>query len=171
MGREIRRVPANWEHPRETNPNDKRGMGLHPMHGENFQKALAKWNHENDLWQKGQHERQLDKSLSNYGLAGYSEYAGDQPKQEDYVPYTEEEATHFQMYETITEGTPVTPVFATLQELEDYLVNVGEMAGTKYNEKYSREGAHAFCQSGWAPSMVYTPATGMISGVEASKIK
>jgi hypothetical protein len=170
MGREIRRVPANWEHPKETDGTN-RGGGYHPMRGENYEKAMREWFANHNAWLDGTHHCLVDKSTTREETPYFADWDGNPPDVADYVKYEQEECTHFQMYETVTEGTPVTPVFASLQELEDYLVNVGEMAGTRYNKKYSREGAHAFCHSGWAPSMVYTPATGMISRVEASKIK
>jgi hypothetical protein len=37
MGREIRRVPANWEHPK-----DERDGGYIPMYDDDFDAALAK---------------------------------------------------------------------------------------------------------------------------------
>ena len=38
----------------------------------------------------------------------------------------DKEATWFQAWETVTEGTPVTPPFATTDELVDYLVTRGD---------------------------------------------
>lgn len=167
MGREIRKVPAGWEHPKETDPHDRRGMGYHPMHEQNFEEALKEWNEENDLWQAGQHPEQLSGDAEKYELGSYSEYAGDQPKQVDYAPYKADDCTHFQMYETVTEGTPVTPVFATLQQLEDWLVEKGELYGTKYCERFTREEAHAFCQSRWVPSAVGIPGVGIVTGMHS----
>jgi hypothetical protein len=66
----------------------------------------------------------------------------------------DEDATWFQMYETVTEGTPCTPPFATKSELVDYLVSYGEMHGTEYERRYSRESAQAFVEDEWAPSMI-----------------
>jgi hypothetical protein len=168
MGREIRRVPANWQHPKGTMPY---GYDYLPMHDRNYDDALAEWNRNNELWIAGTHPSLVEGRTTLAETPTFADWDGEAPDPAYYRPYKDDECTHFQMYQTVSEGSPVTPVFATLQELEDYLVETGEMAGTKYNQKYSREGAHAFCQSGWAPSMVYSPATGIVSGVEASKFK
>lgn len=62
MGREIREVPENWQHP--TN-----GLGAYePMFAHSW---------------------------------------------------TKEEATCFQVYETVTEGTPLSPVFKSLDQVEE----------------------------------------------------
>lgn len=63
----------------------------------------------------------------------------------------------WQLWETTTEGSPVSPVFATADELVNWMVADG----------YSREGAEAFVKSGWAPSLVMTPGKGVQSGVDA----
>jgi hypothetical protein len=41
---------------------------------------------------------------------------------EEYTPnWAPEEMTHFQLYETVTEGTPQSPVMESLEELADWL--------------------------------------------------
>ena len=54
------------------------------------------------------------------------------------------------MYETVSEGTPVTPKFATKEELVEYLVT----RGTFYDGPWKRKVAEAFVKEEWAPSMV-----------------
>ncbi len=63
-----------------------------------------------------------------------------------------EEGVWFQVYETVSEGTPVTPPFATLEELSRYLYT----HGCKWDDKpWTRENAEAFCHEGASvPSMV-----------------
>ncbi len=51
----------------------------------------------------------------------------------------------WQMWETVSEGSPVSPVFATADALVDWLVNV---------RGYAWHAADAFVRSGWAPSFV-----------------
>lgn len=54
----------------------------------------------------------------------------------------------WQVWETVSEGSPITPVFATAEELVDHLVNVGA-----WNKTWSREAAESFVHgSGWAPT-------------------
>lgn len=68
----------------------------------------------------------------------------------NYTPVPEVDADTdgfgYSLYETVSEGTPVTPVFATAEELIDYLVNVG----TFWNEKYERRNAEALVGAGYS---------------------
>jgi hypothetical protein len=50
----------------------------------------------------------------------------------------------WQLWETVSEGSPISPVFATREEFVDWLVAEG----------YSRLAAENFAKDGWAPSMV-----------------
>lgn len=163
MGREIRRVPADWKHPKKQQPW---GYDYQPMHDENFETARNEWMSNNALWKSNKHPDQLSDPEGTKD-SSFAEWNGSKPTREMYRPYKDEECTHYQMYQTVSEGTPVTPVFANLLELEDYLVETGECAGTKYNRKYSREAAHAFCQSGWVPSAIGIPGKGIVDGVTA----
>jgi len=61
----------------------------------------------------------------------------------------------WQVWETVSEGSPITPVFATAAELIDHLVYVGA-----WRKRWSRDAAERFVNgSGWAP-------TGMVVGGE-----
>lgn len=146
MGREIRKVPAGWIHPKETDPNDKRGMGYHPMHSENYETVMDEWIKNHRLWLDGEHPDQLEGRVKKGEYKYWAEWADNPPPVNDYVHYKPEECTHFQAYENVTEGTPVTPVFASLQELEDWLVEKGELYGTRYCRRYDREDAANFCK-------------------------
>lgn len=54
----------------------------------------------------------------------------------------------WQLWEMVSEGSPITPVFATADELIDHLVNVGA-----WDKKWSRAAAEDFVRgSGWAPT-------------------
>lgn len=76
-----------------------------------------------------------------------------------------EEATWFQMYETVSEGTPVTPPFETREELVEYLVANGCFWDQKRRARglsgdwmrcspWTREEATKFVfGDGWMPSM------------------
>lgn len=150
MGREIRKVPKGWEHPTEESGDYK------PMRNEFYLDAMNEWWKNHELWLRKQHPDQLRENPPTYTFL--AEWDGDPPAVEYYraEKWTEEQACCFQMYETVTEGTPVSPVFDSLQELEDWLVTQG----------HSRGAAHAFCGSGWAPSAIFGPS-GMKSGVDA----
>lgn len=66
----------------------------------------------------------------------------------------------WQLWETVSEGSPISPVFATADELVWHIVIDGG---------YSEEGARAFVAAGWAPSFVMDSERGVMSGVEASR--
>lgn len=55
----------------------------------------------------------------------------------------------WQVWETVSEGSPITLVFETSELCADWLVSQG----------YSREGADAFVISGWVPSMISVGGT------------
>ena len=101
MSREIRKVPANWQHPK-----NERG-GFIPLY--------ADFPYDGGDIAEGLRDGWLDASEPNYGL--------------DVMPeWTAEEATHFMMYETCSEGTPISPAFATIEELAHYLADTGASA-------------------------------------------
>lgn len=141
MGREIRKVKKGWEHPKKDNGQ------YQPMYDEYYGDAIAEWFNEHNLWLAGNHPQQIEYPEYKTKYRFYADYGGDPPHMKYYrqEQWTEDEACCFQMYETVTEGTPVSPVFETLIELEDWIVT---------NLGYSRHAAHAFCESGYAPSMI-----------------
>lgn len=100
MGREVRMVPPNWEHPKNA----------------------------------------------------YGNYIGKSAPRKP-----KKNATWFQVYETVSEGTPVTPPFATKDELVDYLSTRGDFWDQDRGDgPWKRERAEAFVRSGFAPSLVVT---------------
>src|SRR3972149_2654391 len=131
MGREIRRVPPNWEHPqRERCPHYggieghksgpafsewSRGKCFQPMSDQDYESAAEEWKEGLLQWERGEHPDQ-ESSKTAMGCKEYWEYAGNPPDPEGYRPaaWTEEEATHYQVYETVSDGTPVSPVFGAL---------------------------------------------------------
>ena len=91
MCREVRKVPKDWIHPRGWIHDNKQYT---PLYNETYEKACEEY------------------SCTNYT-----------PKPEKYVTYDKYDdsiCTHFQLYETTSEGTPLSPVFETLEELIDY---------------------------------------------------
>jgi hypothetical protein len=160
MGREIRRVPKDWKHPENQ-----------PLFDSSYRVALAEWREKKRIFDAigpaveirhmPSSEPDPDKLVEFEGKTyltfpenkddTFEEWHGGPPAEEYYRPdWTDEERTHYQIYETVSEGSPISPVFATLKECENFLVEVGDHWGGKY----TREQARAFCQRGWAPSMV-----------------
>lgn len=154
MGREIRMVPPNWQHPK-----DERGHAQ-PMHNSNIHDRFADWLENFDRIRRGEltdleRECYADPKEHPEGpLLAWLNDEGYIPDPKYFVPWKPEEATWFQMWETVSEGTPVTPAFATKAELVDWLVEKGESYGTRYCKRHSREAAQAFVDDGWVPSMI-----------------
>lgn len=71
----------------------------------------------------------------------------------------------YQLWETVSEGSPISPVFATPEELADWLVTPGN--GSEVDRKTTREGWLSFIRGpGWAPSLVMVGGR-VMTGVEA----
>jgi len=158
MGREVLRVPADWEHPRyteETAPRPDRVGDYRPIHmNRDFDSEADEWERDLNLWRSGE-----DPKRAEHKDQRFWEWHGAPPDRDYYRSraWTDDEATHFQVYETVSEGTPVTPHFATEAELVDYLVANGDFWDQKRRKSgpgWSRKAAESFVKGGWAPSMV-----------------
>ena len=146
MGREIRRVPPNWEHPKNDDGEYK------SMHDEEFDPALEAWLEGYRLWKAGEHPEQKDEYWRD---RNYWDWDGPPPDPENYRPAFNAEPTWFQVYQTVSEGSPVTPPFATKEELVDYLVENGDFWDQKRGHGgWQRKIAEEFVKREWAPSMV-----------------
>lgn len=164
MGREIRRVPPNWQHPMQRCPHSpwaggcdesKRNNGqcYIPLYDRSYKEEADEWMKNCALWAEGKHEDQQDRSIAVYPY--YWDWAGSPPNEDAYRPEWTEEPTWFQVYETVSEGTPVTPAFATQQELIEYLVEHGDFWNQLRHEGgWERASAEAFVGEGFAPSLI-----------------
>ena len=94
LNREIRKVPANWQH-----PQDERGNPI-PL--------FKTFNYTKEEIEEGLRDGWLTNTPPNYGCDVMPEWA-------------EEEKTHIQFYETVTEGTPLSPVMDTPENLARWL--------------------------------------------------
>ncbi len=119
MSYEVRRVPWAWAHP-------KADGKYVPLYGRSFSKDLARWTDHHDQWGRGfvmsmDSGCWIQKDLNDPKLT-FEQYYGAKPVEADYMPdWPEAERTHFQMYETITEGTPISPPMATEVDLSVWL--------------------------------------------------
>ena len=148
MGREIRRVKPGWVPPR-----DERGH-IHPHFDKSYREACEEWDEGYRAWEPRDDCR------------WFWEWEGGPPEDERcYRPeWSEDEMTGWCLYETVSEGTPVTPIFDDAEGLIRHLAEHGEDwsdGGMGY------ERARAFVESGgWAPSFVMTPERGVQGGVD-----
>lgn len=149
MGRELRRVTPDWDHPLDSAGRPR------PLYNGSYAEAAREYEAEAAAYVQGPDMP-----------ATYAEWDGDPPKPDDYMypgeapdPAT---LTHVQMYEDTSEGTPISPVFATIEELARWLADSGASAFGYMTATY--EEWLATCQRGWVPSAMVGPG-GMVSGV------
>lgn len=141
MGREVRKVRKDWQHPKNERGNYKPLFEGYAADSEEFMRL----------------------SQEN-GLREAIEYMGC-PDKENYMPdWSEEEATHLMMYETTSEGTPISPAFETAEELARWLTDNGASAFGSSTGTY--EGWLRVARGGYACSAVLD-SRGFRSGVDA----
>lgn len=166
MGREIRRVPPGWEHPRQEcqhspwrggcdDAKAHDGQCYHPMHDEDYDTASKRWLAECLAWDAGTHKDLTDDSTIKEQYPYYWDWNGNPPDKKYYRQAWDSEPTWYQVYETVSEGTPVTPAFATQAELIDYLVSHGDYWDQARGDGgWQRAHAEAFVGRGWASSLM-----------------
>lgn len=167
MGREVRRVPATWEHPKYPEGHQFAGRYV-PLFDGGYEDGAAEWDEGYAKWQSG-----FKRSYSHEGKwvarepednMRFTEWSGERPSPDDYMPSWPEAArTHLMMYETTSEGTPISPAFATAEELAHWLANTGASSFADMTATYE-QWLHV-AKGGFAPSMVISDGR-MMSGVE-----
>lgn len=162
MGREVRRVPQDWAHPKDA------GGHFIPLHDGSVSQRQRDWDAGEKQWTSGFRD---DYHGGWKPLEGdekemeFADWEGARPEVEDYMPdWPEEKKTHYQMYENTTEGTPISPIMAAPEELARWLVNNGASAFAGQTADY--ESWLRVCQGGYAPSAVSVPGIGLVSGVQ-----
>lgn len=160
MGREVRMVPADWQHPKEWNAF--RNMETYkPLFDRDWADAAKEWDAEREAWERGELPEYAD---AEDALMPYDQWAGQRPFSGDYMPnWPKDQRTHYMMYEDTSEGTPISPAFETPEELAEWLVdnNASAFAGqTATYDAWLR-----VANGGFAPSMIIQDGH-MMSGVE-----
>ena len=146
MGREVRRVPPNWTHPKMKGRPDR----LEPMLDMTYEQALAEWNADREKWEAGERPSYFTEDDQDTTFEEYNS----PPEPDCYRPWKDEDATWFQLWETVSEGTPVSPPFATREELIAYLAQHGDFWDQDRRESgWGWASARAFVDAGWAPTM------------------
>lgn len=151
MGREIRRVPPNWEHPK-----DEKGNYV-PMYDQDFKEAAEQWLHDCIAWNEGTHEDLVKQPSRKQDYPYFWMWHGPPPSEDCHRPKFDTEPSWFQIYETVSEGTPVTPPFATKEELIEYLVSYGDFWDQNRGDGgWTRGAAEKFVTDEYAPSLTVT---------------
>lgn len=190
MGVELRRVPADWEHPtkpwhgRLSHPEplayhrerfgEDRDRTFKPLHDESWVGAYRRWVLARAVW--------FAQTVVGFPLAllfgkalppyradfevfhsGRPEYSG------PYRPrWRERERTHVQLYETVSEGTPISPVLPSVRDLADWCAEQTEAGLDVWVETAGMTRAawaRFFERGGWAPSGFFSEVTGYEPGV------
>lgn len=120
---EIRIVPFNWEHPRAAGQSVLK-FGT-PVNGflplkKDYESAAKQWVENFIAWAAGRHPDQ--KYIGSERRYKYFwEWGGLPPDEEEYMPQIFEAGFVYQVYETVSNGTPLSPVFKTKNLLIRYL--------------------------------------------------
>jgi hypothetical protein len=89
-------------------------------------------------------------------------YPGQRAESEAWEPTQPPEGEGWQMWETVSEGSPLSPVFATSEGLVDWMVDVGA-----WRQKYSREQAEKFVRVGFSLGSFIVRDGQVIDGIDA----
>jgi hypothetical protein len=142
MSREVRIVPEHWQHPK-----DAQGKYI-PLYGWTYSESL-------EDYKKGKMFDEDDEDDNE-----------DEPRPEEYMPeWPEHERTHLMMYETCSEGTPISPACKTAEELARWLADNDASAFGKMTATYDEW--LAMINRAFATSLVLRNGQ-LMSGVEDS---
>src|SRR6267154_2667531 len=110
MSLAVRRVPPDWVHPK-----DEDGYYRPLYDGADYERRAREWDQQAAKWQAGLRgiygaTDSVSTEAERRGLT-YAEFECDRPDPKGYTPqWPASDCTHWQMYEEVTEGTPVSPV-------------------------------------------------------------
>ena len=182
MGIEIRRVPADWEHPTQQNtsygytsklayqPKDSARNMFTPTFDEDWHSAFRQWFFGVIKWHV---VKWLSLPFVLMGRKPTDPWEG--LESENHRPGwwcgasrqrrgKSSEATHIQLYETVSEGTPLSPVFATSEEMAEWCAGKHVWNDT---ENMTVEDWRKFLDAGgYAFSGIFTPGHGYESGIQ-----
>ena len=116
-------VPIDWEHPKTENGK------YDPLFKGSYSNDIGAWIHSKEMWNKGFYKDYFDGwrlRTDKEMTCSYEGYECNAPQWSDYMPeWDKSEKTHYQMYETCSEGTPISPVLDTPEHLARWLVENG----------------------------------------------
>lgn len=150
MGREVRRVPIDWVHPR-----DEFGDFMPLFDGAKFLAQAREWDEHARRWEEGL----CCDSGGNWhpikpGRDGsFESYAGGRPDAKRYMPVWDDSvATFLMMYETTSEGTPLSPSFEKQDDLARWMTEryPRALGGIPLDFEYWQR----IAAGDWAPDLV-----------------
>ena len=140
MGLEARRIPLDFKHPTEqfVDEHGKDRTRFIPCFENTFSEATAEYERNRTAWMAGTHpdQKRYDNTPDTYEV-----WAGEPPRRENHLPesFDRAAATGWCLYENVTEGTPVTPVFETCEQLIEHLVKKGAGAWGRMSKEAAEE--------------------------------
>jgi hypothetical protein len=138
MSREVRPVALDWEHPLGEGAYSDGSPRYIPL----FARSAMRFHLDDRAAHPEDYEDGIDPA--------------------DYMPELREGTPYgWQLYETVTEGTPLSPVFATKEDLAAWM-----SSPAADRERVSPAVAAKFIEAGSAPSFFSSPQTGFVSGVQ-----
>jgi hypothetical protein len=131
MSREVRRVPSDWQHPK-----DDRGHFIPLFRGDRYAQHVQDWEECANKWAAGWRPTYC---VDEARTMSYAEWAGRRPDPANYMPdWPKRERTHWQMYEIVTEGTPISPVCESPEALARWLADNQANASTGMTASYGQ---------------------------------
>lgn len=147
MGREIRRVPKKWEHPKTFNGNYKPLMDNYVGSLEYYKESVDNFiKYMTEVINKG--KVKIYDTVYKTPQEVYEYFTEDgqmnPPEIENYMP----SGSWYQLFENVSEGTPLTPAFEKPEDLVEWLSNNADFWG----KTWTRQQAEAMVEQGFAMS-------------------
>jgi len=152
MGREIRRVPANWKHPKGVGGREFQPLSDNYLeHLKYFKEDVEDFiKHMTDVIEKG--ETIIYDNVFKTPQEVYDYLNEDNQMCPTNVNGYMPSGKWYQLFETVSEGTPLSPPFETKEELIEWLTNNVDYWGNKW----SSAGAKDIVESGFALSGIFS---------------
>ena len=100
------------------------------------------------------------------GECSFEAYPGQKAEAEAWEREEPPAGEGWQLWETVSEGSPISPVCKTAEALAEWMSSPAYSWGVSKGSEISYDTALNFITAGWAPTLVATPETGLVSGVE-----
>ena len=181
MGIQLYHVPADWKHPTDSDYRARRDsmLAYQPPQNAKWRTLYMdeSWGEATLAWWGERIVYRLTRLVAYWpSVLGWieepmairfphdDESDNTPPKHFDYRPrWRKRDMTHVQLYETVSEGTPISPVMPSVEALADWCA--AQTREVWVSTRMDRDGwLRFFGRGGWAPSGVVTPERGFESG-------
>lgn len=98
----------------------------------------------------------------------FSDWHGERPNPRRHRPaWRDRDRTHFQLYETVSEGAPLTPPMPNTDMLVHWCASQSDEVWVGTSNMTREDWERFFARGGYAPSGIYSADRGYRSGIEA----